>query len=271
MIAKLVVHADDRAQSLATLARSLDQTSVLGLTTNKGFLARLLRHPKVVQGALSTSLIADELPQLAEPADTRRDELAAIAASLTAFARRRAADDFLPGVVTGFRNNRFRDQRDVWRCQARELAVSYRDLGGGEFLAGLGAATGRWKLAAFDAPALTLEGPDGVRHKLRLATADDAVFVHTPFGPVTLHEVPRFPRAQDAAVKGGFMAPMPGKVVKVMVADGEAVKRGQALLVLEAMKMEQMTSSPTDGVVKRVLVREGEQVTAGQVLVVMEA
>jgi len=95
--------------------------------------------------------------------------------------------------------------------------------------------------------------------------------VHTPRGAVVLREAPRFPVAADAAVKGGFMAPMPGKVVKVNVKDGEAVKRGQALLVLEAMKMEQTTTSPTDGVVKQVLVREGEQVTAGQVLIVMEA
>jgi biotin carboxyl carrier protein len=59
-------------------------------------------------------------------------------------------------------------------------------------------------------------------------------------------------------------------VVKVLVRDGEAVKQGQALLVLEAMKMEQTTFAPADGVVKTVQVREGDQVTAGQVLIVME-
>jgi biotin carboxyl carrier protein len=82
-------------------------------------------------------------------------------------------------------------------------------------------------------------------------------------------EVPRFPPPVDEAVKGGFMAPMPGKVVKVHVKEGDAVKRGQVLLVLEAMKMEQTTVSPADGVVQQVLVREGDQVTAGQILVVM--
>jgi biotin carboxyl carrier protein len=71
-------------------------------------------------------------------------------------------------------------------------------------------------------------------------------------------------------LKGGFIAPMPGKVVKVNVKTGDAVKAGQVLLVLEAMKMEQATRSPTDGVVKSVLVREGDQVTAGQVLVTLE-
>ena len=66
------------------------------------------------------------------------------------------------------------------------------------------------------------------------------------------------------------MAPMPGKVVKVLVKDGEAVKSGQTLLVLEAMKMEQTTRSPADGTVKKVMVREGDQVTAGQILIVMD-
>jgi biotin carboxyl carrier protein len=93
--------------------------------------------------------------------------------------------------------------------------------------------------------------------------------VHTERGPETLVELPRFPPPVDEAVKGGFMAPMPGKVVKVLVKDGEAVKRGQVLLVLEAMKLEQTTVCPEDGVVRQVLVREGDQVTAGQVLAVM--
>jgi pyruvate carboxylase subunit B len=55
-----------------------------------------------------------------------------------------------------------------------------------------------------------------------------------------------------------------------VVADGETVKAGQVLLVLEAMKMEQATRSPSDGVVKKVMVRQGDQVTAGQILVVMD-
>jgi biotin carboxyl carrier protein len=82
-----------------------------------------------------------------------------------------------------------------------------------------------------------------------------------------LREVSSFPSAGDEAVKGGFIAPMPGKVVKVHVSAGDTVTRGQPLLVLEAMKMEQTTLSPDDGVVNQVLVREGDQVTAGQVLI----
>ena len=271
MIAKLIVHAETREQSFATLARSLDHSSVLGLTTNKGFLARLLRHPAVVKGALSTSLIAEQMGErLADPVDVERDRLAAVAATLFSFAARRQDDDFLPQVTTGFRNNRFRDQRHDWQRGDDALTVSYRDLGADTFFVGIGESKGQWRIASRCAPCLDLEDANGVVHRLRIVIDGETVHVHTPKGDVVLREVPAFPSPGDEAVKGGFIAPMPGKVVKVNVKDGDAVKRGQALLVLEAMKMEQTTTSPDDGVVKQVLVREGDQVTAGQVLIVME-
>ncbi len=270
MIAKLIVHAESRAHSLATLARVLDGTSVLGLTTNKAFLARLLRHPKVMSGALSTNLIADELPALLEPKDEARDRLAAIAATLFSFQLRRERDDFLPGVVTGYRNNRFRDQRQEWKVGTVELPVAYRELGAGEFDVTSGHQPERWRVHARDGARFVLEGPDGLVHTLRLVCEGRAVHLHGPLGDVRLEEVDRFPPPGDDAVKGGFIAPMPGKVVKVMVKAGDSVKSGQALLVLEAMKMEQTTTAPADGVVQKILVQEGEQVTAGQVLIVME-
>jgi acetyl/propionyl-CoA carboxylase alpha subunit len=271
MVAKLIVHAETRTQSLAMLARALEQTSVLGLTTNKGFLARLLRDPDVVRGELSTQTIAQKLGStLAEPVDAERDGLAAVAATLFAFEARQERDDFLPHLTTGFRNNRFRDQQHTWTKGDETLTVSYRDLGARRFQVSVGEASGLWRIASRCAPCLDVESPDGVVHRLRLVLAGDVAFVHTPRGTVTLHEAPRFPTPGDEAVKGGFMAPMPGKVVKVLVRDGEAVKQGQALLVLEAMKMEQTTFAPADGVVKTVQVREGDQVTAGQVLIVME-
>jgi acetyl/propionyl-CoA carboxylase alpha subunit len=268
MIAKLIVHTETREQSFATLARALDQSSVLGLTTNKSFLARLLRHPLVVSGALSTSLIAEQMgDRLAEPTDVERDRLAAVAATLYSFGARRELDDFLPDVTTGFRNNRFRDQRHEWTCGAEALTVSYRDLGGDTFFIAAGETRGRWRIASRCAPCFDLEDPNGFVHRLRIVLDGDAAHVHTPRGDVVLREVSSFPSAGDEAVKGGFIAPMPGKVVKVHVSAGDTVTRGQALLVLEAMKMEQTTLSPDDGVVNQVLVREGDQVTAGQVLI----
>jgi acetyl/propionyl-CoA carboxylase alpha subunit len=264
MAAKLIAWGEDRHDSSSRMVRALQGLSVQGVTTNRAFLARLLRHPDYVAGKLHTAFIEEKLGDaLAEPVDAERTKLCAIAATLAQHLARRAADPFLPGVITGFRNNRFMDQFAEYVSGTR---VDYRALGDQKFQVN-GAP---WKVISWDAPALTLESPEGLRQHVRVVAADGKLFVHSRLGDEVLVEKARFPAPVDAAVKGGFMAPMPGKVVKVLVKDGEAVKSGQTLLVLEAMKMEQTTRSPADGVVKKVMVREGDQVTAGQILIVME-
>jgi propionyl-CoA carboxylase alpha chain len=86
---------------------------------------------------------------------------------------------------------------------------------------------------------------------------------------VTLDEEPRFPdRSAESAADGAF-APMPGKIVKVLVAEGQAVVSGQPLVIMEAMKMEHSISAPHDGVVAEVRVAEGQQVSEGHVVVVV--
>ena len=87
---------------------------------------------------------------------------------------------------------------------------------------------------------------------------------------VALSLLPDFvpPGADQAA--GGCVAPMPGKVVKVHVAEGQDVSKGDALVVLEAMKMEQTLAAPADGTVQAIHVSEGDQVDGGQVLLIVE-
>ena len=230
-----------------------------------GFLARLLRHPDYVAGQLHTGFIEEKMGDaLAEPADAAAQRRCARSPRrwrdhLT----RRAADPFLPRVITGFRNNRFGDQvRRLRERAARRVPRSRR-----RPLPDPGERVARRLVAG---PGAHLRLGDGIRQRARVVRVGGTFFVHSRLGSEVLVEKPRFPAPADAAVKGGFMAPMPGKVVKVLVKDGEAVKSGQTLLVLEAMKMEQTTRAPADGVVKQVLVREGDQVTAGQILVVME-
>jgi biotin carboxyl carrier protein len=203
---------------------------------------------------------------LAEPVNPARTQLCAVAATLAQYFERRATDDYLPSVPTGFRNNRFADQLAEFEGDVR---VEYRALGQGKFVVS-GATWSAESTRDGALQVLTLTSPDGLRQRARVVAADGKLFVHTRLGDEVLIEKPRFPAATDSAVKGGFIAPMPGKVVKVHVKAGDAVKKAQALLVLEAMKMEQVTRSPADGVVKQVLVREGDQVTAGQILVTME-
>ncbi|RLF81410.1 pyruvate carboxylase, partial [Thermococci archaeon] len=90
--------------------------------------------------------------------------------------------------------------------------------------------------------------------------------VSTPTAPV---EVPSAP-APTAAGEGVVSAPMPGKILRILVREGDQVKVGQGLLVLEAMKMENEIPSPKDGVVRRILVKEGDTVDTGQPLIELD-
>ncbi len=264
MLAKLIAWGESRDEAHGRLLRSLEGLSAQGVQTNAAFLTRLLRHPQYREGALHTGFITahfGDAPQ--EEENTGRRKLCALAATLAGHAQRRSGDGFLPGVITGFRNNRFSAQFAEYEGGLR---VEYVDLGQGRFVHE--AAT--WTVVEWSAPALVLEGPDGLRQRFRVVQVNDTFFVHSRLGSEVLKETPRFPAPVDPALKGGLIAPMPGKVVKVHVKPGDAVKAGDTLLVLEAMKMEQATRSPRDGVVKEVRVREADQVTAGQILASLE-
>ena len=116
---------------------------------------------------------------------------------------------------------------------------------------------------------VTLEA-DGVRTTYDVAVTGDVVDVDSPRGHVRLTQVPRFTDPADAVASGSLLAPMPGTVVTVAVEVGAQVEAGQAVLVLEAMKMQHTVSAPGAGVVTQIDVKPGDQVAAGEVLAVVE-
>jgi propionyl-CoA carboxylase alpha chain len=92
------------------------------------------------------------------------------------------------------------------------------------------------------------------------------VFVDGPDGAAVLRILPRFPMPDEAASAGSLAAPMPGSIVRLHVAEGDAVTAGQSLLALEAMKMEHQVHAPVDGVIVEIMVAPGDQVDTGQAL-----
>jgi 3-methylcrotonyl-CoA carboxylase alpha subunit len=112
-----------------------------------------------------------------------------------------------------------------------------------------------------------------VRHPATDGGTDYVVFADGDSGGRSLRLIdPRDVSAADAAggAGGGLKAPMPGKIIDVKVRDGEKVSRGQAVVVLEAMKMEHTLVAPADGVVRKVLYGAGDQVQDGADLVEFE-
>lgn len=101
---------------------------------------------------------------------------------------------------------------------------------------------------------------------------ENAIDVHLPQGTFRLHyEESRPGTAKASHAPGELTAPMPGKILKVLVGAGKRVKKGDPLLILEAMKMEHSIVSPWDGKVTQVLFQEGDRVSQDQELVVVES
>ena len=97
----------------------------------------------------------------------------------------------------------------------------------------------------------------------------DRCYVDGPDGATTLVEQPRFPAPTASVEPGSLTAAMPGAVTRVAVAEGDEVRAGQLVLVLEAMKMEHPVVAPTDGVVTSLHATVGAQVETGAVLAVV--
>jgi propionyl-CoA carboxylase alpha chain len=267
MLAKVIAHAPTRAEAAGKLALALERLHVGGVVTNRDFLAATLRTPEFLAGDTTTDFIDRVSPPRAR--ELPDDELRRTAqiAALYVQAEHRANAVVLGFLPSGWRNARLPDQRIAFRHGSGEIAIAYRSLRDGRFrfADGAHAIVHAWSADAIDAEI------DGRRVRARVTRAGDRVLVNMPGGDVLLHELPRFRVPGPPQHTGGLLAPMPGKVIQVRIKVGDAVRAGETLVVLEAMKMEHPMTAPQDGVVTELRVAEGEQVDNGALLLVVEA
>ncbi|WP_027442620.1 acetyl/propionyl/methylcrotonyl-CoA carboxylase subunit alpha [Erythrobacter cryptus] len=231
MIAKLIAHAPTRSGAIARLDAALRRTQVWPVRTNKGFLVRLLADAEVRAGAMTTGLIgARGEALLARPLPNAR----ALSGAARALLAPGEDGDPMLRTLFNFRLNREADSPVTVALNGKPQRFT-PDFSGQ-------ANTPWW-----------LETREGV---LMIVDGDDQI--------VTL---PRHEGSgQASAADGAILAPMPGKVIAVDVAEGEAVTAGQRLIVLEAMKMEHALAAPCDGRVEGLAVRPGAQVEVEAVL-----
>ncbi|MBL0945050.1 MAG: ATP-grasp domain-containing protein [Hydrogenophaga sp.] len=252
MLGKLIAHAPTRAQAIERLAHALDTTLLLGLPSNRAFLAACLRHP--VFGA-GEALI----PFLAEHGDALREGLAppadAVLAGVLAAAYGAGAAQALPCPFA-------RPLR--WRHGDAVLDLSVLEQGEGRLQVALGE---RRCEARVTADRVTLDGLAQGVHAVALGGGAWQVQV----GPHTLALTdlgfaPR-ERAGGASAARELRAPFNGKLVAVHAQPGARVAKGDALLAIESMKIEHQIAAPRDGVVAAVSVAPGQQLAPGQLLI----
>jgi 3-methylcrotonyl-CoA carboxylase alpha subunit len=278
MIAKIIAWGEDREIALATMASALAATRVVGPATNRDFLHAVVTHPAFVAGDVHTGFIAEHRADLLPPPQPAPERVLAFAtlhrilAEQVAAAARAAAsgDPHSPWQRSdGWRLNgdTFTTYRFAEGGRDRSVAVRYRrggyifDLPEGSVPVA-GAADGGGAIVAdiagrvFKAAVVRQGGDlvvfDGGR-TWRLAIVD----------PMTA-------AADTEEATASLTAPMPGRIIAVKVEPGAKVERGQALLVMEAMKMEHTIRAPADGTVETVHFAVGDQVEEGAELIHFE-
>ncbi|MDE2414238.1 MAG: acetyl/propionyl/methylcrotonyl-CoA carboxylase subunit alpha [Comamonadaceae bacterium] len=275
MIAKLIVHGDTRGQALARLDDALAQTHIVGLATNVQFLRHVVQSDAFTQARLDTALIQREEAVLfnQEKVGLPLAAAAAVASQLQREQAGQGADPF--------------GRRDGWRslipCRRRfefdfgaqhvKAWLSYEKDGGYTLQVGEGdaAVSGALAFAPAAGGAMDLRYA-GQRTQAVVHALGESDHVFTPRGATRIQALDLLAHAGETQGEGGRLtAPMPGKVVSFAVQAGDKVTKGQALAVMEAMKMEHTIAAPADGVVAELLYAPGDQVTEGAELLRLSA
>ena len=270
MLAKVISYAPTRRQAALVLADALARTHLHGLRTNRELLVNVLRHQAFLDGATDTAFFDTHgLAQLSAPlADAGVIRLSAIAAALADAAHNRATATVLGSIPSGWRNLASGYQVKVHRDDADdEHTVKYRFTRTGLILADDEPA----QLVSATEDDVVLADGNGVACSFAVARYGQHIYVDSARGPVHLVALPRFPEPGSAVEKGSLVAPMPGNVIRLGAAVGDTVAAGQALIWLEAMKMEHTITAPSDGVLAELNVDTGQQVEVGAVLARVES
>ncbi len=264
MIAKLIVWGESRAQALARMDMALQHTHLMGPATNVAFLRRVVASHAFATADLDTALIQREHVALFE-AQPLAPELAAAAVAAHVLAAEAALEDADPW-----------SRRDGWRLHGGAVRLLNLEHGGGALPLRIERrhdATVQLRVGAVEATPFSARALGHGQHDLQLGerrlTATvyqhgERYAVFTADGSALLADHDPLAHAgAGAAAEGRLTAPMPGKVVSFLAQAGDAVQRGQALAVMEAMKMEHTITAPRDGVVEELLYAVGDQVAEG--------
>ena len=289
MIAKLIVHGEDRTEAIEKMRAALNDFVIRGIHSNIPFQSALLQHPRFVSGDFTTGFIAEEYPDgfktdSVQPADPKR------LAALAAFMRYRylehikMIDGQLAGhemtiakkfvVVTGARVGSKDDTHEI------AIRVELKDSVYSVYIDELDGVS-RYNIVSNWHPGqiclyATINGTSkvtvqverrGIKYFLSLDGAQYECMVLSPLGAELQRRMP-IKVAPDTSKL--VMSPMPGLLTNIFVKVGEAVTAGQKLAAIEAMKMENTLTAAQDGVVAEICANVGESLAVDQLIIRFE-
>ena len=266
MLAKVITKGKTRIDAANKLALALETMHIGGVTTNRDFLVASLRTKDFLDGKTTSDFIEKTNPQRAVILEGSMLENALSAAALWIQGQNRESANILKEIPTGWRNSRLPRQKINFRYLEKDLEVTYKANRDGSFDVNDGtvARVVKWTSYGIDIEV------NNSRFFSKVTRDNDNIVVHGPWGDALFKILPRFTLPGSEAQAGGLIAPMPGKVVDLKVKTGSKVKKGDTLVILEAMKMEHQVKAPEDGKITKVLIKKDDQLENGALLMVLD-
>ena len=263
LMAKIIAHGDDRDEAISRLGEALRSVSILGVATNTGFLKGVLEDPEFREGAVDTGLLErfTQQPQAAPEA-----VIAVAAMHFNGALDHESAGDpwtSLPGWRL------WRDESGMMELvidgMAHDVAVTV--LGKGRCRIGNDVV----ELIDRSGAALTLEAGSRILHLDLVVAGEDALVAWQGCSHVVRRRRHQATAGSAAGASGDVTAPLPGTVAAVSIAEGDTFRRGDVLVVLEAMKVEIAIRAEGAGTARTVTVQPGDRVEEGVILVTVAA
>ena len=266
MMAKVIAHGSSRLDAARKLAKELESTHFGGFSTNVEFLASILRHKEFILGNTTTDFIDRFNPTRSLTLQDSEQKSVAITAALWLQGLNRSQAVVLEGIPSGWSNARLPKQRIAFEMDTRLIEIYYMCNRDGSFTVDNQheVVLHDWSESAVDIEI------DGIRTLSSISMDGDQLLVQCLGGNKLLIIQPRFKSSQDQEQQGSLVSPMPGKVVELQVKQGDRVKAGDNLLMIEAMKMNHIVKANEDGVIAELFVQENDQLDYGAVLMIIE-
>jgi acetyl/propionyl-CoA carboxylase alpha subunit len=256
LLAKVIAHGEDREAAIRKLTHALRNFAAQGLQTNREFLIAVLESEEFQTGQAHTGFrLAVSSSAHEKSAGERLDRIFCSVARAYIERSEQEHRSVLPSIPARFRNNQT-------PAPARKFAIANR-----EYQVGPGPEAQVLTCGQEYVDALV----KGVRYRFNIRQHEADYYIRSSLGQRQVTRAPRFPEKAASEKHQSANSPMPGQVLRILVTEGQSVKPGDALIVLEAMKMEQTVKATIQGVVRAVLVKPAEVVAPGQMLVEIES
>ena len=266
MLAKVISFGETRLEAANKLALALENSHFGGMKTNRDYLVSILRSKEYLDGDTTTDFV--ERINLNSEVDLTEEEIFNFAkvGAMWMQGKNRSEAMVLQNIQSGWNNARLPFQEVKLLLDDQEYRVKYKSLKDGNFVS---AESEIIRMFDWYEDFIDVE-ISNVRYRSKITMDDDLLLIQTHKGNLLFKILPKFNINQEEAIKGGLTAPMPGKVVEIKIKKGSNIKKGDTLVILEAMKMEHKVLAPDNGKIKEVLIKENDQVENGQTLVVLD-